>query len=348
LFSQGTFLFGIDILTAADYFTVGNLNNCYLIIRVIRELATKALHNLTIWAPECMAYTDQLVSQYLSALESPEVLTRCGCVCRTCSSPYLNLFPRCCLGSRPPVRVQRMMRCLAQQAAEKIDRHRAYASTVFLRLLHSTDPAVPHILHREELLSIFPQETGNSLNWNAASQAFPHITQLLRLHQYQYHTLLGLTVSVGGLTKSTVVPVPLLKMVDQLLAQCCFDLLASEESHLFCGELLSLCTEEIKKSKDVQKLLSSIAVSTFTQQTLKLYSYLYSEDQEDDSQVYEMLLTYDDVIDDDQVLADVMALLGDINWESDIATVQTHRNQLCDWFRVPRPTLVARVTYLGH
>ncbi|KAL0196982.1 hypothetical protein M9458_005522, partial [Cirrhinus mrigala] len=48
------------------------------------------------------------------------------------------------------------------------------------------------------------RETGNSLNWNAASQAFPHITQLLRLHQYQYHTLLGLTVSVGGLTESTV------------------------------------------------------------------------------------------------------------------------------------------------
>lgn len=32
------------------------------------------------------------------------------------------------------------------------------------------------------------------------------------------------------------------------------------------------------------------------------------------SQVYEMLLTYDDVIDDDQVLADVMASLSDTNW----------------------------------
>lgn len=32
------------------------------------------------------------------------------------------------------------------------------------------------------------------------------------------------------------------------------------------------------------------------------------------SQVYEMLLTYDDVIDDEQVLADVMASLSDTNW----------------------------------
>lgn len=51
---------------------------------------------------------------------------------------------------------------------------------------------------------MYPREAGNSLNWNAAAQAFPHITQLLRLPQYQYHTLLGLSVSVGGLTESTV------------------------------------------------------------------------------------------------------------------------------------------------
>lgn len=51
---------------------------------------------------------------------------------------------------------------------------------------------------------MYPREAVNSLNWNAAAQAFPHITQLLRLPQYQYHTLLGLSVSVGGLTESTV------------------------------------------------------------------------------------------------------------------------------------------------
>lgn len=52
--------------------------------------------------------------------------------------------------------VQRMMCRLAQQAAEKIDRYRAHAGTIFLRLLHSVEPVVPHIPHREELLSIFP------------------------------------------------------------------------------------------------------------------------------------------------------------------------------------------------
>uniref|UniRef100_A0A673JKV8 Tubulin-specific chaperone D n=1 Tax=Sinocyclocheilus rhinocerous TaxID=307959 RepID=A0A673JKV8_9TELE len=662
---QGTFPHGIDIVTAADYFTVGNLNNCYLTISVyiagfeeytkplidhlvamkvnhwdgvIRELATKGLHNLTIQAPEYMANTvvpqllpmatgmdlhrrhgailacaeithalyelatqnnswvtdflssdtieglknihqklsdrkqyrgfggelmrpavcclieklslskmpfkddpvitgwqwliddslknlhlfssgarrgiqdaalsalaalclqyyqvepgvadvemqDQLVSQYLLALESPEVLTRCGCALALGSLPPFMIRgklqkilpglqaackvvqkaakPVCqpvgvcaqgspdrvlCEGNIRPVYeallgcmndystdsrgdvgawvraaamtslmevtllvvasapellssdlVQRMMCCLAQQAAEKIDRYRAHAGTVFLHLLHSTDPAVPHIPHREELLSIFPLETGTSLNWNAASQAFPHITQLLRLHQYQYHTLLGLTVSVGGLTESTVryssqslfeylkgiqqdatvlqqfgdtllrifrnnlrndrVSVPLLKMVDQILANGCFDLFASEESHPFCVELLAICKEEIKKSKDVQKLLSCIAVfcgmvqfkgdvrEKVLVQLLMLLCHPFPVIRKTTaSQVYEMLLTYDDVIDDDQVLTDVMASLSDTNWESDIATMRTHRNQLCDWLGVPRPILVTKVTHLG-
>lgn len=53
-------------------------------------------------------------------------------------------------------RVKCTMCCLAQQSAEKIDRSRAHAGSIFLRLLHSTEPAVPHIPHREELLNIFP------------------------------------------------------------------------------------------------------------------------------------------------------------------------------------------------
>uniref|UniRef100_A0A672MBV1 Tubulin-specific chaperone D n=1 Tax=Sinocyclocheilus grahami TaxID=75366 RepID=A0A672MBV1_SINGR len=625
---QGTFPHGIDILTAADYFTVGNLNNCYLTIRVIRELATKGLHNLTIQAPEYMANTvlpqllpmatgmdlhrrhgailacaeithalyelatqnnrlhpwvtdflssdtieglknihqkvcrisllgfggelmrpavcclieklslskmpfkadpvitgwqwliddslknlhlfssgarrgiqdaalsalaalclqyyqvepgvadvemqDQLVSQYLLALESPEVLTRCGCALALGSLPPFmilgklqKIFPGlqaackvvqkaasltearrdaatamsqvcvavgvCAQGSpdrvlcesniRPVYEallgcmndystdsrgdvgawvraaamsslmdvtllvvasapelltvislmfcsVQRMMCCLAQQAAEKIDRYRAHAGTVFLRMLHSTDPAVPHIPHREELLSIFPLETGTSLNWNAASQAFPHITQLLRLHQYQYHTLLGLTVSVGGLTESTVryssqslfeylkgiqqdatvlqqfgdtllrifrdnlrndrVSVPLLKMVDQILANGCFDLFASEESHPFCVELLAICKEEIKKSKDVQKLLSCIAVFCGMVQ--------FKGDVREKVLVQLLMLLCHPF----PVVRPLALVL-----ESDIATVRTHRNQLCDWLGVPRPILVTKVTHLG-
>ncbi|KAM6957131.1 tubulin-specific chaperone D [Aplochiton taeniatus] len=294
-----------------------------------------------------------------------------------------------------PDLVKRTMCCLAQQAAEKIDRYRAHAGAVFLRLLHSQEPAVPHVPHREELLSIFPPEKALSLNWKAPSHAFPHVTQLLLLPQYQYHTLLGLTVSVGGLTESTVgfssqslfdhlnkiqqdtvalgefgdtllrifrdhlrndrVSVPFLKMMDQMLARSCFDVFTAEEDHPFCVDLLALCKDEIKKSKNVQKLRSSIAVfcgliqfpgevrRKVLLQLLMLLCHPFPVIRKTTAgQVYEMLLTYDDVI-DPGVMDDVMTQLSDANWESDIVTVRTYRNQLCDWLGLPRPQLVATV-----
>uniref|UniRef100_A0AAY4BM32 Tubulin-specific chaperone D n=1 Tax=Denticeps clupeoides TaxID=299321 RepID=A0AAY4BM32_9TELE len=272
--------------------------------------------------------------------------------------------------------IQRTMCCATQQAAEKIDRFRAHAGAVLLQLLHSREPAVPHIPQKEELLSIFPP--AGYLDWKAASQAFPHITQLLRLQCYQYHALLGLTVSVGGLTESTVrhssqslfeylkgiqhdegalvqfgdtllrifrdhlhndrVSVPLLKMLDQMLANNSFALFAAKDNHPFCVDLLALCKEEIKKSRDILKLQSCIAV--IMQPRISSWQIRKAAA----SQLYETLLTYDDVI-DPAVLDDVMTLLSDTNWsvESGLETVRTYRNQLCDWLELPRPKLLAKV-----
>uniref|UniRef100_A0A8C7XEC9 Tubulin-specific chaperone D n=1 Tax=Oryzias sinensis TaxID=183150 RepID=A0A8C7XEC9_9TELE len=288
-----------------------------------------------------------------------------------------------------------LMCCLAQQAAEKIDRYRAHAIKVFLRLLHSTDPAIPHIPHREELLHIFPAETVASLNWKAPSEAFKYITQLLGLPEYQYHTLLGLSVSVGGITESTVhfssqslfdflkgiqgdsetlgqfgdtllrifrdslhndrVSVPLLKMLNQLLNNSCFEIFTTQENHQFCVDILDLC-KEFKKSKDISKLSACVSVfcgliqfqgkvrKRVLSQLLLLLCHPFPVIRKTTAnQMYEMLLTYDDII-DAEILEDVMTCLSDTNWLSDLAIVRTHRNQLCDWLEVPRPQLVAKVT----
>ena len=42
------------------------------------------------------------------------------------------------------------------------------------------------------------------MNWSAPSECFPRITKLLGLPSYRDPVLLGLTVSVGGLTESLV------------------------------------------------------------------------------------------------------------------------------------------------
>ncbi|KAM9843702.1 tubulin-specific chaperone D [Aulostomus maculatus] len=292
-----------------------------------------------------------------------------------------------------PDQVKAMMCHLAQQAAERIDRYRAHAGNIFLHLLHYSEPAVPHIPHREELLNIFPVETKTSLDWKAPSQAFQYITQLLGLPQYQYHTLMGLTLSVGGITQSTVrfssqwlfdylrgiqennaeleqfgntllsilkdnlrndrVSIPFLKMLSQILSNSCFEIFTTQEDHQFCVELLDLC-KEIKKSKDITKLCATISVfcgliqfqgevrKRVLSQLLMLLCHPFPVIRKTTaSQMYEMLLTYDDVI-DPETLDDVMTLLSDINWESDLVTVRAHRNQICDWLGVARPQVVAK------
>ncbi|XP_069810141.1 tubulin-specific chaperone D isoform X2 [Dendropsophus ebraccatus] len=288
----------------------------------------------------------------------------------------------------------RMMCYVAQQAAEKIDRFRAHAGSVFLTLLHQDDPPVPNIPHQEELERIFDRSLADSLNWNAPSQAFPRITQLLALSTYRYYVLMGLAVSVGGLTESTVryssqslfdylrsiqsdadamdafsktllqvfrdnqhndrVSIPLLKMLDQMLANGCFELFTQEENHPFASELLALCKEEIKRSKDTQKLRSSTAVfcgliqfpgdirKKVLFQLLLLVSHPFPVVRKSTaSEVYEMLITYDDIV-DPEVLDEAMTVLSDTSWDTDLIYVREQRNLLCDLLKVPKPTLVTK------
>ncbi|XP_039937370.1 tubulin-specific chaperone D isoform X2 [Hirundo rustica] len=292
---------------------------------------------------------------------------------------------------------KQIMCWLAQQSAEKIDKFRAHAGSVFLTLLHFDQPPVPHIPHRAELERIFPRWEKETLNWNAASEAFPRITQLLGLPAYQYHVLLGLSVSVGGLTETTLrysaqslfdymkkiqgdpsalegfcetllkvfednlrndrVSVPLLTMLDQMLANGCFDMFTEQENHPFPVKLFTLCKEEIKRSKDIRKLRSSIGVfcgliqfqgdmreKVFFQLFLLLCHPFPIIRKTTASQVYEMLLTYGDVV-DAAVVEQAMAILSDTNWEAELPVVRERRNCLCDLLKVPRPQLVPKVRW---
>uniref|UniRef100_A0A8C3CCW2 Tubulin-specific chaperone D n=1 Tax=Cairina moschata TaxID=8855 RepID=A0A8C3CCW2_CAIMO len=312
---------------------------------------------------------------------------------------------------------KQIMCWLAQQAAEKIDKFRAHAGSVFLTLLHFDRPPVPHIPHREELERIFPRSETETLNWNASSEAFPRITQLLGLPTYQYYVLLGLSVSVGGLTETTLrysaqslfeymkkiqndssemesfcetllkvfednlrndrVSVPLLTMLDQMLANGCFDIFTMQGNHPFPVKLFNLCKEEIKRSKDVRKLRSSIGVDItqdFFLSIFCLYFCMFSRfcgliqfegDMREKvlfqlflllchpfpvirkttaSQVYEMLITYSDVV-DPAIMDEVMTILSDTNWEAELTVVREKRNHLCDLMKVPKPQLVSKVKY---
>ncbi|XP_043924058.1 tubulin-specific chaperone D [Protopterus annectens] len=293
-----------------------------------------------------------------------------------------------------PVVCKKMMCCLAQQAGEKIDRCRAHAGSIFLKMLQYDTPTVPHVPHREDLEKLFPRSETETLNWNAPSQSFPCITQLVGLETYRYHVLLGLTVSVGGLTESTVkhsaqslfeylktiqdavdpmtkfcetllqifrdnlqnnrVSIPLLKMLYQMLVSNIFDIFAHVENPPFAVELLSLCKQELRKSKDVQKILSGIAVfcemiqfkgsirKDIMLQLLLLLCHPFPIIRKTTaSQMYEMLLTCDDIV-DPSVLDEVMTIVSETIWDDALPTVRAQRDILCDLLQIPKPVLVSK------
>ncbi|KAM9783426.1 tubulin-specific chaperone D isoform 1-T8 [Syngnathus typhle] len=279
-----------------------------------------------------------------------------------------------------PEQVKCMMGKLARQSAENIDRYRAHAGAIFTQLLHHSDPPIPHIPHKEALLSIFPLDVKSSLNWKAPSQAFPYITRLLGLPEYRDQTLLGLTVSVGGMAQSTVtassqslldflrgiqgdraalehfamdaliqilrenvrntrIALPFLKMLNLLLSNGCFDIFTSEKDHPFCVELLSLC-RVVGRSKDVYKLRACVTVycgliqfpgqvrKEVLEELLMLLCNSFLLVRTTTARLmYEMLLTYDDVVVPD-FLDEVMNLLSDTDWEREPATLHPTRNKL--------------------
>ncbi|KAF6097552.1 tubulin folding cofactor D [Phyllostomus discolor] len=125
-------------------------------------------------------------------------------------------------------------------------------------------------------------------------------------------------------------------------------------SHPFCVRLLALCKAEIHKSKDVQKLRSSIAVfcgmvqfpggvrrKVLLQLLLLLCHPFPVIRKTTASQLYEMLLTYGDTV-GVGVLDEVTAVLSGTAWDEELPLVRAQRNHLCDLLGVPRPQLVPK------
>ncbi len=110
-----------------------------------------------------------------------------------------DLVPKSC--------VEAMMPKLAQQALEKIDRTRGHAARIFASLV--LNESVPHVPKRSEVLNFFPDKLKKSkdlddFGWAVESETFPIFTKLIRLHEYRERVLVGLVVSVGGVTERLV------------------------------------------------------------------------------------------------------------------------------------------------
>ena len=105
----------------------------------------------------------------------------------------------------PDICVRDLMPRLAQQANEKIDRTRGLATRLFASVLLKRDPVVPGIPARDEVVKLFPADLDEkTFQWTVESATFPIFCKLIHLDDYRERVLLGLTVSVGGLTERLV------------------------------------------------------------------------------------------------------------------------------------------------
>ena len=76
-----------------------------------------------------------------------------------------------------------------------------------LYLYHLTHAFVPHVWHHGSLFafSLFSSSpVGRGVDWSVPLVSFPILSQLLSLPAYRHAVIAGLSLSVGGLTESTV------------------------------------------------------------------------------------------------------------------------------------------------
>ncbi|KAH8868717.1 Tubulin-specific chaperone D [Schistosoma japonicum] len=168
--------------------------------------------------------------------------------------------------------IQEVMINIAQQAVEKIDRTRGVAGQVFAQLLHH-DPPIEHMPHFEELKRIFPKSDCDNMIWISANSTFPYFVKLLDFPEYRYRLILGLVVSVGGLTELTIRSstaalsayfleyesdqpfiMEVLEIVEQILQS-----FRHEDSSILL-QLIESVWSETKLSKDVQRIKAAIDV----------------------------------------------------------------------------------------
>ena len=296
----------------------------------------------------------------------------------------------------PQVCIEAMMPKIGQQALEKIDRTRGHAALIFATLLLTE--TVPYIPHRTEVIGYFPSkiqklgtENFEAFGWSVESETFPIFSKLLRLPGYAEFALLGLIISVGGVTERLVrqsslclfkelesmdelqmqkfgqillkifgqfskndrITLPLLKCLDQLLNSGQLMSLLSTE---FAFDIFTLVKTEITKCGEPNKLVSSIDVFcgllqsehklTVSKCLVQLSIFLCHKfpriRKVTASKLFETLIMYDEVIEDEDNKEEVNAILSDTNWDKSVEEIRPIRNRLCELCGVQAPALIKK------
>lgn len=121
-------------------------------------------------------------------------------------------------------------------------------------------------------------------------------------------------------------------------------------------KLFSLVKQEIARTKDAQRLITSIEVFCgFLQlpstelrkraiaQLVRMLCHVYPRVRNfTATQLYESVLTYDDLVSDIDNLETVMVILSETVWDGPVDTLRPIRNELCTYFSVAVPKVISK------
>ncbi|KAB0802179.1 hypothetical protein PPYR_04365 [Photinus pyralis] len=207
-----------------------------------RRDAIKGLTSICVTMEDCMQkefleeYLNKCYTTFLSGLSEYTQDNRgdIGAWVREASVSALHTLTLLLAKHKPDVLtselVPKIMSGVAQQAVEKIDRTRALAGKIFYSFIHSK-PDVPNIPSKSTLLSLFPEDECELLNWNSAAITFPKFVKLIELPAYTYNMLLGFVCSVGGLTETLV----------KNSSTCLFEFFQLEENQKGLSQIVHYC-----------------------------------------------------------------------------------------------------------
>ncbi|KAI9142406.1 armadillo-type protein [Paraphysoderma sedebokerense] len=194
-----------------------------------------------------------------------------------------------------PELVHRVVAGCLQQSVEKIDKVRECAGMAVKSLLYvdletvalcdnSKSGAIPFIPAREALETVIPRDI--DIDWLTPADVFPRMVKLLPVREYCFEVMIGMVVSVGGLTETLAsvdesfsldtfasliteiftkhpkhdrIIIPLLETLDLLYDS---GSLYNVTDSSFHESNFTLIKAEVHRIKDVKKLHASIKIFT--------------------------------------------------------------------------------------
>ena len=283
-----------------------------------------------------------------------------------------------------------------QQAVERIDRTRNLAGRIFSNLLYNDHLNVDILEYIDEVRSVFKRDQCVTMDWNLAYSTLPLFVKLLSISQLQTYLLTGIIFSIGSLTESLVKSATssflkqlqifnksedkliMCELIEKILSLCKTSLkndrlsasliksvdlivqngfLNDPKLKRYPVEFLSLFLENVKVTKDMQKLFSyidffcdmlqfnsdndkeKVRERSMVQLMIMLCHQYPIVRKTTATKLFECIVSYPDLFEKDEDNDECVTLLVDTVWDEPVVQLRSVRNRICELTKTPKPVM---------